>query len=264
MSFKIDFAMFRCVALVTVLSFSLSGCGEKQADKPSPPQDGGKAEPSATEANSEPEPVQAVCIYNNLAYWTSPNENTRKQAGYLKKGELVMWLGKTERAKDTNGNERDYYNIRDAEGKETWALADWLVPDSKPAAIVSETTVFDKKSLITKSDFKYQPLDIVAVMSEEDDWVKVVGDRKTHQNWIKPGALTYAEVDIAVANMAYPLKSEKNETVKMEKTAELVKELAADTVLSNSIFLEPLREMLAELQEGEVTLIEVRPIEKKE
>ncbi len=105
-------------------------------------------------------------------------------------------------------------------------------------------------------------MDIVAVLKEEDDWVKVVGDRKDQENWIKPGSLTFAEVDIAVANQAYLMRLEKNEDKKMEMLATLAEDLANDTVLSNSIFMTMLQEQLEEMQEGEVTVIEVKPIQQ--
>ena len=246
--------------LVALLILLLAGgCANEKKEEPQPTAAVEKA-PEAKPGPAEPEAVQTVCIYNNLTYWTDLDPEKRQRAGSLRKGELVMWLGKSEKSKDTAGNEQDYYLIKDAEGKESWALAQWLIPNSKPAAMTGETSIYEKKSLISKTSNKYEPMDIVAVLIEENDWVKVVGSSKDQENWIKPGSLTFAEVDIAVANQAYLMRLEKDENKKMEMLETLVEELASDTVLSNSIFTTMLQEQLEEMQEGEVMVIEVKPL----
>ena len=252
---KVRLAICICCGLLAISIFiALPGCTNQSAGAPKTEAEVALEEQKAEETEPKFNPVQAVCILDNLPSWPSFDATADKPTGRLKKGETVLWLGDTQQGQDSAGNQQDYYNIRDVDGNEAWALADWVVPSAKPAAVLSETTIYSKKSLISKTQFIYKSLDIVAVLSEESDWLKVVGTNKAVENWIKPGSLTYDEVDIAVANQALAVTTEKDNAVRQAKLRQILEDIDAGSLFGDSLFISELTNML-ETPAGKLVLV---------
>ena len=246
-----------CIAGLA-LFFVLTGCRKGQAPEPSAEGSAAGSEQTAKASDqkpSEPEEVPAVNLFE-LTFWDQPGEG-RKALGTLRRGETVAWLEETASGKDTGGNEREYYKIRDAEGTLGWALADRLVPNGRAAAVVEKTAAYERKSLISKTGQTYQPMDILAVVSEENDWVQVVHSDKDQMRWIKPGSLTFAELDIAVAALAYTAVSEQDDRQRLAKLETLLDEVAGDSVLGGSRFVKAIDEFLAPLSEPVVVDVRI-------
>ena len=237
------------------LFLALVGCQKSQEAKPAP-EGPAQTVPAAEPQPEEPVEVPAVNLFE-MTFWDQPGEG-RKALGTLRRGETVVWLNETARGTDTGGNERDYYKIRDAEGTVGWALADRLVPNARAAVVVEKTAVYERKSLITKTEQTYQPMDILAVISEENDWVQVAHTGRDQTQWIKPGTLTYAELDLAVAALANKALAEKDEQQRKVKLEALHDELKNDRVLGGSRFVESIDKFLA--PEREPIYVEVREL----
>ena len=225
------------------LSVLFTGC-EKKPDSSLSRQTAQDKEEKAEAA--KPKPVQAVCIFDNLAYWKEPSSKS-EFVGRLRKGEMVTWLGETEKGLDTNNKERDYLRIRDSADREAWVMGEYIVPDAKSAAVLREATIYTKKSLISRSDEKHQPLEILAVVEEEKDWVEVISSSKSSVRWIKPGKLTYEEADISVAYQASRFLDEKDKGRRKEKLEELLSELIREDSYKNSAYIPLLQVYLDEL-----------------
>jgi hypothetical protein len=230
---------FASVILITSLS---CGKGKKTASLTSEDSD------QNAEQETVVQPVQAVCILDELAFWSSPSTKKGYKNYNLKKGEIVTWLGTQETEQDDD-RKRKFYGISLSDGSEGWALAAYIVPDAEPAVVVDKTSIYSKNSLISKTDSSFEALDIIALVEIQDEWLKVVGRFKENPVWIKPGKTTRAEVDIAVANQASRALAEKDRETLKEKLTGILEEEA----FTDSIFIPLIQAHLQELLDEERT-----------
>jgi hypothetical protein len=231
---------FLCVA--SVVLFTSLGC-EKGQNTETP-----EAEESAQSEDQIQvvQPVQAVCILDELAFWAGPSTKKGYKHYNLKKGEIVTWLGKQEAEQDDD-RKRKYFNIRLSDGSEGWALAAYIVPNAEPAAVVDKTSIYSKNSLISKTDSSFEAVDIVALVEIQDDWLKVVGSYKESPVWIKPGSITKAEVDIAVANQTQRALASEDQETRRQKLIGILEEEA----FTDSIFIALVQSQLQEILDKE-------------
>ncbi len=230
------------LCFASVILFTSLGCNKtsRSASASSDESTQQKGQPKVVQ------PVQAVCILDDLAFWSSPSTKKGYKNYNLKRGEIITWLGIEESERDDD-RKRKFYKLSLSDGSEGWALADYIVPDSEPAAIVDKTSIYSKNSLISKTEFSFDPLDIIAVVETHDDWLKVVGRFKDNPVWIKPGNMTRSEVDIAVANQTIRALAEKDRETYKEKLTAILEEEA----FTDSIFIPLVRARLQELLDEE-------------
>jgi hypothetical protein len=225
-------------SLAGVILFSVS-CDRLKttAARPSPTA----AEEQVVEVEPEPVPVLAVCVADRLAFWSGPTQKEGFTGYYIKNGELVTWLGVSEQ--DKTDQNREFYKVRLSDGTEGWALATYIVPEAKAAAVTQEVTIYRQNNLISRTDEALQPLDIVAVLEEQEDWVRVAKGNRNNVSWIKPGNLTFAEVDVAVAYHAR--QAQKIESV--DQRRERLQALLDEEAFQDSIFVPVIRAEVTEL-----------------
>jgi hypothetical protein len=184
-------------------------------------------------------------VADRLAFWSGPTQKDGFTGYYIKSGEVVTWLGVSEQDKDDQN--REFLKVRLSDGTEGWALAAYIVPEAKAAAVTEETTVYKQNNLISRTDADLQPMDIVAVIEEQEDWVRVAKGGRSNVSWIKPGALTFAEVDVAVAYHAGQAHKIEGAAQRKERLEVLLEEEA----FQDSIFIPAIRAEVEELEEKE-------------
>jgi hypothetical protein len=245
------------ILVIIALVMVYGGCEKKTEEQPV------EAEPEP-----EPEPVRSVCIRGEIIMWETLEEpaKNRKSVGEIRRGEEVMFLGESEMAKDLSGREQEYYLIEDSAGNKGWTFAFAIVPDSRAAVITKETVIYSKKSLVSMTDEVFEPMDILAILSEEGDWVKVVSESKSAESWIKKEAnLSFAQADLGVAvQVYYALKGSPSDEQKQQILEDLLEKLMKNTEMSKSIFINLLQDELKSLREGETVEVETVEEEKKE
>lgn len=184
----------------------------------------------------------AVCVWDNVSLKESADENG-KWLSSLSLGETVIYLGK-EHNVETAKKTVTYYNIRLKDGKEGWSQADFIIIGSKPAAIIEDSPVYSRPDLLNKTDKVFSSMDIVAVKSENNGFIEVTGKRKDGKwletGWIKNSAVTYKDVDVAVAKFAGKAMSINEESKKIEAIEEIIN----NSDLNSSIFIESLKNLL--------------------
>jgi hypothetical protein len=242
----------------------LSGC-TKEAE-PTTKTDDTTETAEEKESTLIVQPVQAVCLFDGLSIWAGPT--TKK--GYLnyeiKKGEAITWLGKSAKEEDDD-REREFLNIRLTDGTEGWALAAFIAVDAEPATLLEQASIYSKNNLISKTDLHYEPMDIVAVLEKQDEWIKVRGAYNRPEYWIKPGNLSYAEVDIAVAYQYLKAQEEKDDTAKKDR---LISDILEEEAFTDSIFIPKVQAEVQEIMDAEAKALEeaesegLGPLEKKE
>lgn len=230
------------IGFASVILFTSLSC-DKGSTTASPPSE---ESTQNTEQETVVQPVQAVCILDELAFWSAPSTKKGYKNYNLKKGEIVTWLGTQETEQDDE-RKRKFFRISLSDGSEGWALAAYIMPNAEPAAVVDKTSIYSKNSLISKTDSSFEALDIIALVEIQDDWLKVVGRFKESPVWIKPGKTTRAEVDIAVANQAKRALAEKDRETLKEKLTSILEEEA----FTDSIFIPLVQARLQELLDEE-------------
>jgi hypothetical protein len=241
--------MLLLAGALLILLYACDGRNET-GEVPETQVQGVSAEPdsSATEEELQPagQPVSAVCIYNGLAFWEGPSTKKGFKNYYLRKGEILTWLGESAVEEDDE-RQREFYHIRLSDGSEGWALADFIVAEGEPFAVAARTTIYNKNSLISKTDSFFEPLDIITVLEKQDDWWRVIGSYKSRQYWIRPGNVTNAEVDIAVANQVLTALGERDVSARKKRLEDILDEVA----FTDSIFMPNVQEHLQEILDAE-------------
>ena len=219
--------------LMILCLFVLAACTSK------PTKNGAVEKPSPEKEMVAAEEVEAVCVWDKVSVRTSPSSKGKWKTS-ISIGEKLFFLGMEET--DSLDKERKYVRVRLADGTEGWSSSDFIIPSATVGAFLEEASIYKRPDLLTKTDRKFDQMDIVAVKSKNDDWLEVVGKRKEGKwidaGWVKNGNLTKKPVDIAVAKFARLALSEETEADQVER----LKEIIDNGDFSSSSFIYSLRE----------------------
>lgn len=206
-------------------------------------------EEETTPVNVEIEKVGAVCISNGVPIRAEPHKGG-KYISSLNLGETFLYLG--ENAADSNDAKRTYYKVELSDGTVAWARTYGVRIEATPAAITSNTPIYKRPDLVTKTDKSLSILEFIAVISEKEEWVEVVGASGRKSGWIKKMDITTNQEDVAVATLASKNLLNDGE-VQVDKIADFLGELPYE----NSQFVSYLQNILdAQVEEAVVDAIE--------
>ena len=208
-----------------------------------------KGEQVAISENFEKQ--QTVCIWDGVPVRETPSKDG-KWISKISLGETLYYLG--EMAVDSADSNREYIKVELSDGKVAWARSYGLVIEGKIAAIKDNVPVYERPDLLTLTKKEFYKMDVLAIEETKEDWIKVIGKERKIKGWIKSDVVTENKEDIAVAIMASKQLINKDNEIIVEKIEEFIEELPYE----NSIFIEYLKEKLAEQQAvQEETLEEV-------
>ncbi|MEQ8474276.1 MAG: SH3 domain-containing protein [Marinoscillum sp.] len=187
----------------------------------SPQSEGETSEESTNDesemAESTIEESPAVCIWDNISVRETPTAEG-KWITSISVGESLTYKGIE--AFDSLNKDRKYLKIQLNDGTEGWSIADFIVVDGEIGVFLEETFIYNRPDLLTKSDKKYERLDIIAVQNIQDDWQEIVGKRAEGKwidsGWIKRGKLSFESIDIAVAKFFKEAVENEDETKQIE------------------------------------------------
>lgn len=177
----------------------------------------------------------AVCIWDNISLKDAPEESGKWLCS-ISIGETVEYLDNTK--EDNSGKKKvTYIKVGLKDGKEGWVQSDFVIVGGKAGAITETAEMYSRPNLLNKTGNAFSPMDIVAVKSEKDGFIEVVGKRKSgkwiESGWLKTKSITYSDIDIAVAKFA----SKALEITDIDKRNKAISEILNNTDFSNSIFL---------------------------
>lgn len=235
---------------IITLAFAFTGCKEK-----------GSSETKTTGETKETVEViteaKAICLYDKLSIRDKPTKKG-KWLTSMSLGETVTYTG--EEVLDSI-SKRTFCKVKLTDGKEGWTRADLIAINGKVAVMKDEAVVYKRPDLITKTDNKYSPMDIVAIMTVQDDWIKVKGKRAEgkyiEESWIKSSNTSSSSVDIATAKFAGLAIEKPSMTEKIKALQELVN----NNDFSTSTFIPLLEEKIKLYQEKNVPIENVETIE---
>ncbi|AUC14243.1 hypothetical protein BTO06_03360 [Tenacibaculum sp. SZ-18] len=196
--------MKKIIVAIISLSTILVSCGAEGEKSKKTTED------QLNEFNKEEAPVvetedksgDAICVLDKLSVRETPNAKG-KWVTSMSLGEKVYFTGESTM---DSVSKKEYFKIKLIDGKEGWSRATFLAVDSKVGVMLQDANVYKRPDLLTKTDTKYSPMDIVAVVSTQDDWAQVKGKRAEgkyiEEVWVKSANISEKQVDIAVAKFA--------------------------------------------------------------
>lgn len=186
----------------------------------------------------------AVCIVDGATLKDAPGKEGSFVAS-LQLGEKLKCTD--EKEIETQNGTKKYYEVELDGGKSGWVKESSIITSAKPAAIVTDAPVYGRPDLVTITSKVFSPLDIVAVKQKKGDFVEVYGKtkdgKKVKGGWVKYDALSFEDVDVAVA--IYVAKANK----KMGNEARMaaLKEIVENPDFSSSRFISELTALTSEV-----------------
>lgn len=196
-----------------------------------------------SDANSTEMP--AVCVWDQISVRKEPSSKS-KWLTSINIGEKLTALGTT--AVDSADKNREYVQVRLADGTEGWSIADFIIPNATVGVFLEDNVIYKRPDLLTKTDDKFSQMDIVAIKSTDGDWMEVVGKRTgatwLTSGWVKNGNLSQSDIDVAVAKFAKPVLAESSS----EKKIGGLQEIVDNADFASSAFIPVLHLILENMQ----------------
>ena len=181
--------------------------------------------------------VPAVCIVDEASLREGPSA-AEKWRTSIALGEKVTWLGIGET--DSIKASREYYKIELSDSTVGWTTSYALELNAEPAVIIERALVYRRPDLKTMTDKEYQPMEFVAILETDTDWLKVMGENQKKRGWIERSAASMKEVDVAVGVLASKALKETDE----EKRRQRIIDIIENPAFANSSFINDLVDML--------------------
>lgn len=207
-------------------------------------------------AQIEPQPVveevkeiPSVCIWNEASVRADASRKA-KWISAMALGEKVIWLG--EEKIDSTDKNRKFLHIRLSDGTEGWSSEYVIATDAKPSVTYKEAPIYRRPDLLTVTDNVFEPMEMVAIVGADGDWIEVIGKENKKKGWIQSKLVSIKDTDVAVGLLAGKALNEKNEDKKKEKLQTILN----NTAFAGSIFLEDIELKLKELEPEEADIQE--------
>ncbi|MEO9967450.1 MAG: SH3 domain-containing protein [Reichenbachiella sp.] len=199
-------------------------------------------EDASVEEVTEPLTSPAVCIWDKIVVRATPAKDG-KYVTRLSVGESLTYLGK-----DSTVDEKTYAYVLLNDGKEGWAISDFIVNNAKPAVVVTDINMYSRPDLLTKTEKVFKMMDIVSSIEVQEDWMKIKGRRSgakwMDEGWVKSENISFEAVDIAGAKFALEALAIEDE----DKRREALNDIINNSDLSGSKFILELETTLMEME----------------
>lgn len=246
---------------IAVISISLLVIGCKTENGTS------KSTSVETNNNSETEKTSsvddgsgdAICLLDKLSVRETPS-GKGKWITSMSLGEKVYFTG--EKYIDSV-SKKDYFKVKLIDGKEGWSRAPFLAVNGKVGVMVKNASVYKRPDLLTKTENEFSPMDIIAVIGNQDDWIQVKGKRATgkyiEEVWVKSNNISDKSVDIATAKYASIAMTKPTMTERIKALQEIVE----NSDFSESIFINLINEKIKDYESKNVP-VDVQDVKVEE
>lgn len=186
--------------------------------------------------------ITGVSVWDKISTRDLPRRNS-SSATLLSLGESFIYLDTF--AIDSSYRNTKFLKARLSDSSIVWVYDFASVLNAKPAVITNEVPLYMRPDLLTISEKSMNTMEIVAVVEEWDSWIKVVGEKKEKNGWIKKDYISNKKVDLAFALLAKRKLEEQNPEQKIENLENLLE----NNPYPNSIFITEIRNRLDQEKE---------------
>lgn len=181
--------------------------------------------------------VIGVSIWDRISTRSEPKRSS-SSITLLSLGESFIYLDSS--AIDSAYNNTKFLKVRLSDSSEVWVYDFASVLKAKPAVLTNDVPLYIRPDLLTITEQSLHVMEIIAVVEEWDDWIKVVNEKSELKGWIKKDVVTYDRIDLALALLA---KRKLNEQDAEQKVKNL-EELLENNPYPNSIFISEVQSKL--------------------
>ena len=200
-----------------------------------------RPEVSNTYSTESPE-IIGVSVWDRISTRSEPLRSSPRTT-LMSLGESFLYLDTF--AVDSSESNTKFLKARLSDSTVVWVYDFACVLDAKPAVIVGEVPLYMRPDLLTITADRMDAMEIVAVVEEWDDWIKVVNEKKEKKGWIKRESLSYTTIDLAFALLCKRTLEEEDPEQKVEKLEELLE----NNPYPSTVFIETLKLRLDEERE---------------
>ena len=183
-----------------------------------------------------------MSVWDRISSRDEPVRSTPRTT-LLSLGERFIYLDTF--AIDSSYDNTKFLKVRLSDSSIVWVYDFASVLDAKPAVIRNQVPLYLRPDLLTITEDKLNAMDIVAVVEEWDNWIKVVNEKKSNTGWIKKEFVTYDSIDLAFALLAKRNLEEED----TEQRIENLEGLLENNPYPQTIFLPEIRNRLNEEME---------------
>jgi len=192
--------------------------------------------------SSENHQVIGVSVWDRISTRSEPRRKSASTT-LLSLGESFIYLDTF--AIDSSYNNTKFLKALLSDSTVVWVYGFASVLNAKPAVITGEVPLYMRPDLLTITSSKMKAMDIVAVVEEWDNWIKVVNEKKEKTGWIKKEYVSYTTIDIAFGLLVRRNLEEEDP----EKRINNLEELLENNPYPNTIFIPELRNRLDQERE---------------
>ncbi len=197
---------------------------------------------------SETQELIGVSVWDRISTRSQPLRSAPRTT-LMSLGESFFYLDSF--VIDSSSTHTKFLKARLSDSTIVWVYDFASVLNAKPAVIIAEVPLYMRPDLLTITAKRLNAMDIIAVVEEWDDWIKVVNEKKENTGWIKKESITYTTIDLAFALLVKRNLEEEDPEQKIIKLEDLLE----NNPYPNTIFIEELnnrvdqeKELLWEIQ----------------
>ena len=181
--------------------------------------------------------IVGVSVWDRISTRSEPRRKSASTT-LLSLGESFLYLDSF--AIDSAYNNTKFLKARLSDSSIVWVYGFASELNAEPAVITKGVPLYMRPDLLTISDKRINTMEIVAVIEEWDDWIKVVGEKKEKVGWIKKEYINHNTIDLAFALLA-KRKLEEQDT---EQKIKNIEDLLENNPYPESVFIQGLRDSL--------------------
>jgi len=184
---------------------------------------------------SEPREIMGVSVWDRISTRSEALKSSPRTT-LMSLGESFVYLDTF--AIDSSENNTKFLRARLSDSTMVWIYDFACVLNAKPAVVINEVPLYMRPDLLTITAKRMNAMEIIAVVEEWDDWIKVVSEKKEETGWIKKESITYNTIDLAFALLVKRNLEDEDPEQKISRLEDLME----NNPYPNTIFIEVLME----------------------
>lgn len=169
--------------------------------------------------DAESPEIIGLSVWDRISTRSEPLRSSPRTT-LLSLGETFLYLDTF--SIDSTENQTKFLKARLSDSTVVWVYDFASVLHAKPAVIISEVPLYMRPDLLTITAKRMNTMEIVAVVEEWDDWIKVVNEKKEKTGWIKKEYISYTTIDLAFSLLVKRNLEEEDPEERIKKLEDLL------------------------------------------